>query len=208
MKKKWLVKTLALGIVVLFIGFAIQPGKSTNTIQDEKTGVDAKDYLFQTILDIVNDREVQSVVSKYHSGMFHRDMQTRVLTMKQLNSMYLVGSIFSKRVDKLKVQSLFQNYKLNNQELLNEIGSIIENNVTLNMKMEQLEMLNCGCVANEPINGIFPPVICAILWMIGIIPFALWLVTVILTHVGLEIMYLIWTTIVKIGQILNCPGFY
>ena len=200
----WVKKGLVFAIILLFIGIAIQPGISTKTIQDEKTGVDAKDYLFQTILDIVNDKEVQSVVSKYHSGMFHRDMQTRVLTMKQLNSMYLVGSIFSKRVDKSKVQSLFQNYKLNNQELLDEIGSIIENNVMLNMEMEQLKLLNCDCEKNSTINWSFP-IICAFLWAIMIIPFALWLVTALAFHVELEIMYLIWTTIGKIGLILNCP---
>jgi hypothetical protein len=37
MKKDWLVKTLALGIIILFIGVAIQPGISTSIKQEEKT---------------------------------------------------------------------------------------------------------------------------------------------------------------------------
>ena len=134
-------KGLVCAVILLFIGIAIQPAISTNTIPEEKT--DAKDLLFQTIIDIVNDKEVQSVVLKYHSVLFNRDIQTRVLTMKQLNSMYLVGSVFSKRVDRLKVQSLFQSYKLNNQELLDEIGFVIEDNANLKTEITQLSSLNC-----------------------------------------------------------------
>ena len=208
--KKYPLIGISIAVVFLIIvaSFTNVVGVQTVEQSNNKAMQDQKDLLFQTIIDIVNDKEVQSVVSKYHSGLFHKDVQTGVLTMKQLNSMYLVGSVFSKRVDRLKVHSLFQNYRLNNQELLDEIDSVIENNAMLNMEMEQLELLNCDCEANEPVSEFFPPVICAMLWMIGIIPFGLYLVTVMLTHVELEIMYLIWTTTIKIGQIFNCPGFY
>jgi len=206
-KKILILISIAVVSLIVFASFSNVVGVHTveqsnnKVIKDE---IDQKDLLFQTIVNIINDKEVQRVVLKFHSGLFHKDVKTRVLTTKQLNSMYLVGSIFSKRVDKSKVQSLFQNYKLNNQELLDEIGSIIENNVMLNMEMEQLKLLNCDCEKNSTINWSFP-IICAFLWAIMIIPFALWLVTALAFHVELEIMYLIWTTIGKIGLILNCP---
>lgn len=202
-----LISTAVVSLIVLasflnVVGVHTVEQSNNKVIKDE---IDQKELLFQTIVDITNDKEVQSIILKYHSGLFHKDVQTRVLTMKQLISMYFVGSILSKRVDRSKVQSMVQNYTLKNQELLNEISSMIENNVTLNMEMEQLELFNCGCEVNEPINESYPPVICAMLWALSIGPYMLYLITLILFHVELKLMYIIWTTLVYIGSILNCP---
>jgi len=65
MQSKKLIKGLVCAVIVLFIGIAVQPGISTNTIPEEKT--DAKDLLFQTILDIVNNKEIQNIIQKYES---------------------------------------------------------------------------------------------------------------------------------------------
>ena len=58
----WVKKGLVYAVILLFIGIAIQPAISTNTISEEKT--DAKDLLFQTILDIVDNNEIQSIMQK------------------------------------------------------------------------------------------------------------------------------------------------
>ena len=58
MNKEWLVKTLALGIVVLFIVVAVQPGVSINIKQEEKT--DLKPLSYQDI-------QLKYITSQYFS---------------------------------------------------------------------------------------------------------------------------------------------
>ena len=62
MKKDWLVKTLALGIVVLFIAVSFQPVFAKDTISPMKKS-DTKELL-ETILDIANSKEIQSIIQK------------------------------------------------------------------------------------------------------------------------------------------------
>ena len=82
MKKDWLIKTLALGVVVLFIGVSYQPIIAEKTKSVEKTSDynnidfdEVKEYLFQTIIDISNNPDVKNLFEqlKYDHKIFTSD---------------------------------------------------------------------------------------------------------------------------------------
>ena len=78
-------KTLVFVVAALFIGIAVQPGISTNTIpKEEKTDVEPKDYLFQTILDIANNPEVKDLFekAKNNGNFISYDYDTRSVLLK------------------------------------------------------------------------------------------------------------------------------
>jgi hypothetical protein len=167
----------------LFIGVAIQPGISTNTIQDEKTGVDAKEYLFQTILDMVNNQEIQSIIQKSEirgslinslhvpgvilllmksKTLFRLSSQSSFLTKSYLEYAYRMGVKLSRTIDVSKMQLVLQRYQESNQNVQKEINTVIENNVNLKAEITQLSSLNCDCEKNRKMNWSYP-VICELL---------------------------------------------
>ena len=62
MKKEWLVKTFALSVVVLFIAVSFQPITAKDTVSFVKKS--DKKELLETVLDIVNNKEIQSIIQK------------------------------------------------------------------------------------------------------------------------------------------------
>ena len=69
MKREWSVKTLALVIVVLFISVSFQPIIAKDNILPEKKSEiikidNTKELLFETILDIANNKEIQNIIQK------------------------------------------------------------------------------------------------------------------------------------------------
>jgi hypothetical protein len=63
MKKEWLVKTLALGVVVLFVSVSFQPVLAKDTISLVKKS--DTNELLETLLDIANNPEIQNILQKY-----------------------------------------------------------------------------------------------------------------------------------------------
>jgi hypothetical protein len=227
MKERMLCKGLVFAVILLFIGVAIQPGISTNT-HDEKTDIDAKDYLFQTILDMVNNQEIQDIIQKseirgslinslHMPGVIFLLMKLRTnfrlsslssfLTKSFLEYAYRMGVKLSRTIDVSKMHSIIQRYQMSNQKVQKEINTVIENNANLKAEITQLSSLNCDCEANGPINWSFP-VICTFLFILFFVPYWIWIVTLLATHIELEIMYTIWTTIAKIGLIFDCIWSY
>ena len=69
MKKDWLVKTFALVVVVLFIVVSFQPITALDTISlEKKSGIvkidNRKELLFETIINIANNNEIQDIIQK------------------------------------------------------------------------------------------------------------------------------------------------
>ncbi|MDH7507510.1 MAG: hypothetical protein QHH15_06995 [Candidatus Thermoplasmatota archaeon] len=76
MKKKLFVKTLALSIVVLFIGVSFQPmiAEKTTLVEKESdcnnTNFErAKEYLFQTLIDIFNNPKVKEFLIEHKHNL-------------------------------------------------------------------------------------------------------------------------------------------
>jgi len=100
MKKEWLVKTLALSVVVLFISVSFQPIIAKDTISPEKKS-DAKELL-ETILDIVNNKEIQDIIQKSEiKGSPIRFQQLLGRLLKELIGFIEKNEVIKERIKQL-----------------------------------------------------------------------------------------------------------
>lgn len=129
-----------------------------------------RELLFQTIVDIANNKEIQQVIlkSKMSTGLFQAS-EIPVLTKIQIRQMYILGLILSKSFSKPTIQSLIGEYQFNSQEMQKELNAVIEKDTILNSKITQLKVSECDC-ENEKKSVFWNfPVVCTILFPIVII---------------------------------------
>jgi len=173
MKKYPLIWISIIAVVILIlaslsnvVGFqTIQP--SNQSVIKER--INQKELLFQTIVDISNNKEIQRVIlkSQMSRGIFPTS-QFPVVTKNQLRQMYFIGLILSKVISKSRTQSIVGEYHFDNQEIQKEISAVIEKDTTLNSEITQLKNSECDCEKENTIEWHFP-VICIILSIMTII---------------------------------------
>jgi len=136
------------------------------------TKVNEQELLFQTLVDMANNKEFQRIIlkSQMSRGIFPNPEVRLSLTMNQLRQMYIIGLIFSKFISKSKMQSLIQKYQFSNQKMQKEISAVIEKYPVLNGKIIQLQNSECDCENEKIIRSDVSTSICAILLVI-LIPF-------------------------------------
>jgi len=134
-----------------------QTVQSTNQIKIDNE-VNQKELLFQTIVDIANNKETQEIILKYQisRGEFPV-LEIPVLTIKQLKQMYIVGLMLSQTIGKSRMHSIVEQYRGSNQVLQKEINAVIEMDTTLKTEINQLSNSKCDCG-----NGSFP-ILCGLL---------------------------------------------
>jgi hypothetical protein len=191
MKKELLLKPLALGIVALFICVSYQPIIAEKTISVEKTSdynnVDfeqAKEYLFQTIIDISNNPEVKAFLNQHKRDLIinnnnNYDCRNAIQIIHKQNPRLLKSIIFTK--PKMTYEYLEKNFnkgleivdilgeeeslkiaesvKIANPELLNELNNIIKNDKELSNRILTLEIMNNDLKLEPPFMT--HPIICA-----------------------------------------------
>ena len=104
MKRKGLAVGISIIAVVLLsltsltnvVGY--QTAQSSNQ-QIIKEGINQKELLFQIIVDIANNKEIQGIILRHQisQGKFP-DTNIPVLTKNNLKQMYLVGLVLSKTI--------------------------------------------------------------------------------------------------------------
>jgi len=164
MKRKW----FAIGIILLFIGVTIAPTINFNTVKASQQNVineriNQRELLFQTIVDIANNKEIQKIIlkSQMSRGIFPTS-EIPVITKQQIRQMYFLGLILSKVISKSRMQSMVQQYLLLNPITQEEISAVIEKDTTLNADVTQLQNSECDCNYNSNLKWSFP-LICGIL---------------------------------------------
>ncbi len=167
MKRKWLVIGISTVSVILFILTSLSNVIGYQTVQSSnqsviKERINQKELLFQTIVDIANNKEIQRIFlkSQMRSGMFPTS-EFPVVTKTHIRQMYFLGLILSKFISKSKIQSVIGKYRFNNQE----ISSVIEKDTTINSEITLLKNSECDCETEKEINWTFP-VLCTILFFI------------------------------------------
>ena len=147
MLRKW----LAIGIILLFVGVTIAPTINFNTVKASqqniiKERINQRELLFQTIVDIANNMEIQRVILKpqISRGIFPIS-EIPVVTKNQLKRMYLLGVLLSRFIGTSRIQLMIQKYLLIKPEMQKEISTIIEKNPTLNNEIVQLQNSECDC---------------------------------------------------------------
>jgi hypothetical protein len=182
MDKKHLIGVSICGVVLLVLG-SLSNVVGLQTVQSSNQSVireriNQRELLFQTIVDIANNKEIQRVIlkSQINRGTFPTS-EIPVITKNQLRQMYFFGLVLSKVISKSKIQSMIQQYQLINPEMQQEISAIIENSPTLMADITQLQNSECDCENENTTDWNFS-IICDILTIL------------ILYHIFMSIIFL------------------
>jgi hypothetical protein len=211
MKKYPLIGVSIVAVVVLIlaslsnvVGFQTVQSSNQTIVKDE---ANQKELLFKTILDIVNNKEVQRTVinSETRKGEFFNPdvkfsiLNNPVLTKNQLNHMYYIGLMLSKIISKSKIHSIIEQYQVGNQGVQKEITAVIEKDAVLRGEMTQLSNSKCDC-GNENTTRLWNfPVLCFLLLYPVFYALAMYAL-----H---NILYTFLMILKFIGQVLNCSGW-
>ena len=161
MDKKPLIGVSILAVVLLVmgslsnvVGYQLVQSSNQSIIKER---ISQKELLFQTIVDIVNNKEIQRIIlkSQMKRGIFPTS-EIPVITKNQIKQMYFIGLILSKVVSKSRIQSMIGEYQFNNQEIQKEISAVIENNPILKGEITQLFNSDCDCENEKTVQWDYP----------------------------------------------------
>jgi hypothetical protein len=194
--KKVLVIGLSLiAVVILFltsftnvIGYQTVQSSNQSVIKER---INQRELLFQTIVDIANNKEIQGIIlkSQINRGIFPTS-EFPIVTKNQIRQMYFIGLILSKAISKSRIQSVVGKYQFNNQGIQKEISAVIEKDATLNAVIDQLKNSECDCESNRAMTWSFP-IICGILTIIIL---------------GLFFIFCVFGLISGLLQMIHLPG--
>ena len=198
---------LVLGSLSNVVGYQSVQSSNQQRINEE---VNQKELLFQTIVDIANNKDIQRIVIKSQisrEGLFNPDARfsvfnTPVLTKNQLIHMYLIGLMLSKIISKSRMHSIVVQNQLNYQAVQKEIIATIEKDAKIKGEITQLSSLKCDC-GNENISWNFP-VICWLLAPIVLVIIEIQAVAELMFHWDPLFFDFLLGIMITIGKPLNC----
>lgn len=169
-RKGWAIGISVVAVVILVfgsltnvIGYQTLQVSQQNTIKER---INQRELLFQTIVDIVNNREIQGIILKSQmSGGIFPQSEIPVVTKNQIRQMYFLGLILSKVISKSRIQSIIGQYQFSNQEIQKEISTVIEKDATPNWEISQLKDSECDCENGNTFSWHFP-IICGVLFLL------------------------------------------
>lgn len=171
MKKDILSKTLVMGIIFLLVGLSVYPTVAEELISLESNSKneeeDAKDYLFQTLIDVVNNPCVKKLIEQSKDNLknvLNVDFNSTIIfkkilfenpglifTMlfikpsfshKYLNKLYDQGIKLFNIIGEDEALKMVESVHFNNQGFYNDFNNIIENDEILSNKFSTLEEMN------------------------------------------------------------------
>ena len=211
MKRKCLaigISTVSAIILILtsltnVVGYQTVQTSQQNIIKER---INQRELLFQTIVDIVNNKEIQRIIlkSQMSRGVFPTS-EFPVVTKNQLKMMYFIGLLLSKVVSKSRLQSMIGKYQFSNQEIQKEISAVIEKNAILKAELIQFKNSDCDCEEENTIEWHFP-VICIILSILTIITGASMMISILYidSYFLANFFAFLLMIIGTISTILNC----
>jgi len=184
---------LVLGSLSNVVGYQTVQSSNKQTINE---AINQKELVFQTIVDIANNKEIQRIIlkSQMSRGIFPAS-EIPIVTKNQLKNMYLIGLILSKVISRSRMQSMVQQNQLINPEIQKEISAVIEKDAIFNADVTQLQNSECDCENEKTAEWRFP-VICILLS-------PLWIVAAILAITSNYGFYFV-EIMGYIGMKLNC----
>jgi hypothetical protein len=169
-------------VVIILASISNVVGYQTvqSTIQNKiNKEVNQREFLFQTIVDIANNKEIQQIILKSkinREGLLYPDEKfptsnTPILTKNQIKQMYFIGLVLTKFISKSKMHSILDQYQFSNQEMQKALSAVIKKDATLDREVTQLSNSECDC-DNEQTSSLGPlwhfPVLCTIILTIAI----------------------------------------
>jgi hypothetical protein len=185
-------------VLIVLASFTNVVGYQTVQSSNQKminSEIDQKELLFQTIVDIANNKQIEKVIlGSEITGKKFFDPEMRfstftppVLTEKFLKRMYTMGVILSKTISKSKIHSIVQHYQIINPVVQKEINAVIKRDATLKEEIMQLSFERCNCEMNSTAKWGFP-VICGVLLVLFLFSACVWLFTGIAFSILLEVI--------------------
>lgn len=171
MKKDILSKTLVIGIIFLFVGVSVYPTVAEELISIESYYTneekDAKDYLFQTLIDVVNNPSVKKLLEQskddlrnvlnvdFNSKNIFKNILFKnpglifnmlfikpSLSHEYLNRLYDQGIELFNIIGEDEALMIVESVHFDNQVFYNDFNNIIENDKILSNKFSTLEEMN------------------------------------------------------------------
>lgn len=178
-------KALVFVIIVLLISVTFPP--SIAIIQHEEVIIDIspKDYLFQTIIDIVNNPDIKELLEQHNSDLLNVDINRNIyckilfrdprlffnilftrpsMMFNYLDKCYNNGIEIINILGEDKALEIMESMEFTDTRVLNELNNIIMNNEELFERITILEKLNDKTYPDLPFG--FNPIICAVLYVI------------------------------------------
>ncbi|KYK22438.1 hypothetical protein AYK24_02390 [Thermoplasmatales archaeon SG8-52-4] len=165
---KNILKSIVIGITLLFIGLAFQPIVSTNELKKEQ--MEPNNYLFETIIEIINNPEVNELLNqiedewKNDNPYITWDFDSKVIfknlflkkpkilvsmlfaessnTQDYLESSYMKGCEITKALGEKNVIDVIDSVEITNPDILDQLNNFIMNDAELNARISTLEDLN------------------------------------------------------------------
>jgi hypothetical protein len=213
--KKWFVIGISIIAAILLALTSLTNVIGYQTVQSshqqiKKEAVNQRELLFQTICDIVNNKEIQRIIltSQMSRGMF-LGSEIPVITKNQLKRMYFIGLILSKSISITRIQSLVRAHQFITLALQQEINAVIEKNPIIKDEITQLYNSDCGC--EKSLKWGFPIICTTLVVMMGVVLF-FWLLLVLLLSPPpsaidelLDLLVLMLGPLPALYQRFDCP---
>jgi hypothetical protein len=170
---------LSLALLSNVVGYQSVLTSHQQTLSEAAT---QRELLFQTIIDIANNKEIQRIILKspMSRGIFPVS-DIPILTKNQLKQMYFIGLIFSKFITISRIHSMIQKHQLIFPGKQQEINTVIQKDSTLKQETMQLTTLKCDCENKNITVSWHFPIIC---WLL--VPFmAIALFLMFATHIDI-----------------------
>lgn len=190
---------LVLGSLTNVVGYQTIQTSHLQTVTEE---VNQRDLLFQTIVDITNNKEIQQQIfkSQIRRGSF-LTAEVPFITKNQVRQMYFIGLVLSKVISKARIQSMIQQYQLISPEIQQKINAVLQKNTILYAEILQLKNSKCDC-KNENLNETWHfPIICWLLFPFMALAMFLVAISLILLHPFYIIVSIIQNIGIFIGTI-------
>jgi len=164
---------LVLGSLSNVVGYQTVQSSNQSVIKER---INQKELLFQTIIDIANNKEIQKVILGseitgkrfFDPGVRFSTFSFPVITEKFFKRIYTMGVILSKTISKSKIQSLIEYHQVMNQGIQKELFTVIKKDTTLKSEMMQLSNLSCDCLNDNKTVWHFP-LLCTLLYPLYLI---------------------------------------
>ena len=152
------------------VGVQLVKSSNDRVIND---ALDQKELLFQTIVDMANNKEVQKVIlgvglmekRSFAPCMRFSAFTFLVITEKFLNHVYTMAMVLSRTLTSSMLHEELEKYQRNSKESQKKLAAIVEKDSVLKAEVAQLSSLSCGCV-NENETVWHFPIICTILTLL------------------------------------------
>lgn len=153
-------KTLVIGIIVLFLGLGAQPAFAVEQSEEELINDSPKDFLFQTVIDIVNNPEIQNLLGQYDNDLFKVEIDRSIIrklmfknpllflnflftkptnTHEYLDNCYKIGHEIFNIIGEDKALGVIESVDISDNIFFNEIDTIVKKDEALSNKLSTIK---------------------------------------------------------------------